>query len=88
MQLSGAPVNLSASGAVSLTPGTLIGFLVNSVSGGSVQFKDGGTAGTAVTAALIPAATGFIPCYIAFSTSCYATIVGTINITAVFSNNC
>ncbi len=89
MLLAGSPVNLSASGAVSNVPGVLLGVLVNSSTSGTFQLKDGGSNGTAVTGvtAAIGTAPQFIPCYIAFSSSCYAVIGGTLNATFVFQFN-
>lgn len=81
----GTPVNLSASGAISLTSGNLLGFYVNSTSSGVINFKDGGTGGTAITGSITPVI-GFqrLPAY--FTTSCYLTLVsGSINVTAFFA---
>lgn len=86
MLQGGSPVNLTSSGAVSLTPGTLLGFYVNSTSSGTVILKDGGSAGTAVTGTITPAI-GWNACYMQFATSCYATIGATINATFVFQQN-
>lgn len=82
---SGTPVNLATSGAVSLTPGSLLGFYVNSTSSGVINFKDGGTGGTAITGSITPAI-GFhtLPAYL--RTDCYLTVVsGSINVTAFFA---
>ncbi len=80
---SGVPVNLSSSGAVSLTPGTLLGFYVNSTSSGTIIIKDGGTGGTALSGTITPAI-GFhrFPAYC--RTSCFATIGATLNVTLFF----
>ena len=52
---SGTPVNLSASGAVSLVSGSVLGYHVNSTSGGTLVIRNGGTsAGTALNAAVAP----------------------------------
>ena len=82
--LSGASINLSASGAVKTTPGTLIGFYVNSTNAGTLIIKDGGTSGTALTGTITPAiGWHFLP--IEFKTSAYATIGGTaLDITLVY----
>lgn len=82
---SGTPVNLADSGAVSARPGSLLGFYVNSTSSGVINFKDGGTGGTAITGSITPAI-GFqrLPAY--FRTDCYMTLVsGAINVTAFFA---
>lgn len=83
MVQGGAPVNLTASGAVSLVPGVLLGFYVNSTSSGTIVLKDGGTSGTAISGTITPAV-GWHPYPATFGTSCYATIGATINATFVF----
>ena len=82
---SGVPINLTSSGAVSLVPGTLLGFYVNSTSSGTIVIKDGGTGGTAVSGTITPAAGAFhrFPAY--FRTSCFFTIANTIDVTAMFA---
>lgn len=73
--------NLSASGAVSLSACTLIGYHVNSTSGGTIVIRDGGTsAGTAVMAAATPGV-GFTAFPASFNSGCYVTISGTIDVT-------
>ena len=82
---SGTPVNLATSGAVSLGSGSLLGFYVNSTSSGVINFKDGGSSGTAVTGNITPVI-GFhrLPAY--FTSSAYMTLVsGSINVTAFFA---
>lgn len=82
----GAPVNLTASGAVSLVPGTLLGFYVASTTSGTIVLRDGGSGGTAVTGTITPAV-GWNACPISFSNACYATLANTINVTFVFQAN-
>lgn len=77
---SGSPINLTSSGAVSLNPGSLIGFYVNSTSSGTIVIKDGGTSGTAISGTITPAV-GWHSFPAAFTTSCYATLGATINVT-------
>lgn len=76
----GTPINLSATGAISLRAGNLLGFYVNSTSAGTLILKDGGTGGTAVSGTITPAI-GFhrFPCY--FRTSAHATIANTLDVT-------
>ena len=81
---SGTPVNLTASGAVSLVPGTLLGFYVNSTTSGTIAFKDGGSGGTAVSGTITPAI-GFHRFPAEFVTSCYATIGATLDVTLFFA---
>lgn len=85
IQQSGTPVNLSASGAVSLVPGSILGYHVNSTSGGTLVIRNGGTSsGTALNAAVAPGV-GFTA-FPAYCTSgCYVTISGTIDVTVFFA---
>lgn len=79
----GTPVNLTASGAISLSPGFLLGFYVNSTTAGTVIFKDGGTGGTAITGTITPAI-GWNQFPANFVTSAFATIGGTLNATFIW----
>lgn len=83
MVMGGTPILLSASGVVSPVSGTLIGVMINSTTGGTIVLREGGASGTAVTGTITPAI-GFLPCYMTFSTGCYATIANTLNATFVF----
>lgn len=76
----GSPVNLTATGAISLSPGTLLGFYVNSTSSGTVVFRDGGSGGTVLSGTITPAV-GFHRFPAACATSCHVTIGGTLNAT-------
>ena len=84
IQQSGTPVNLSASGTVSLQPGSLLGYHVNTTSGGTIVVRNGGSGGTALNAAVAPGV-GFtaFPAYC--PSGCYATIAGTIDVTFFFA---
>ena len=78
---AGTPVNLSASGAVSLQPCNVIGYHVNSTSGGTLVFRNGTTAsGTALNAAVAPLV-GFTAFPASLNTGCFLTISGTIDVT-------
>jgi len=80
----GSPILLTASGAVSLVPGTLIGVYVNSTTSGTIVVRDGTTsAGTAVTGTITPAV-GWQQMNFQLSTGCFVTIGGTLNATFVF----
>lgn len=83
---SGTPINLSASGAVSLGTGNLIGFYVNSTTSGTVVVRDGGASGTAISGTITPSV-GFhpFPAAITSSSGCYLTLANTINVTAFFA---
>lgn len=80
---SGQPINLTASGAVSLVPGMLVGFYVNSTTSGTIVIRDGGSGGTAISGTITPAI-GFHPFPASCSTGCYATIGATLNVTLFF----
>lgn len=86
VQQGGTPVNLTSSGAISLRPGTLIGYHVNTTSGGTIVLRDGGSGGTALNAAFTPG-TGFqaFPAVFTSSSGAYATISGTIDVTFFFA---
>ena len=83
-QESGTPVNLTASGAVSLTAGSLLGFYVNSTTSGTVVVRNGGAAGTVLSGTITPAI-GFhrFPAYC--PAGCYLTLANTIDVTAFFA---
>lgn len=84
MVQSGAPVNLAASGTVSLVAGTLIGFYVSSTASGTIIIRNGGSGGTAISGTITPAI-GYhaFPAYC--TTGCYATIANTLNVTLFFA---
>jgi hypothetical protein len=82
---SGVAKNLTASGAVSLTGGDLLGFYVNSTSAGTIVIRDGTTSsGTAISGTITPAI-GFHRYPADCNTGCYATLGGTIDVTFFFS---
>ncbi len=80
---SGAPINRTTTGAISARSGTLLGFYVNSTTGGTLVFRDGGSSGTAITGTITPAI-GFhrLPAY--FVTSAHVTVANTIDATFFF----
>lgn len=79
--MTGQPVNLTASGVVSAQPCQLIGFYVNSTTGGTIVIKDGSaSAGSNVSGTITPAI-GFHWFPASLSTGCYATIANTLNVT-------
>ena len=86
VQQGGNAVNLSSSGAISTQPGTIIGYHVNSTSGGTLVFKDGGSGGTVLNAATTPVQ-GFnaFPAEISGAAGAYLTISGTIDVTVFFT---
>ena len=47
--------NLTATGAVTTGPGSLLGFYVNSTSSGTIVFTDGGSGGTVMSGTITPA---------------------------------
>jgi len=84
VQQSGSPILLTGSGVVSTTSGSLLGFYVNSTTGGTVVIRNGGAAGTAISGTITPAI-GFhaFPAYC--TSACYFTIANTLNVTALFA---
>lgn len=83
---SGAPINLTSSGAISKCPGTLLGFYVNSTSSGTIALVDGGSGGTAISGTITPAI-GYhrFPAQFTAAAGAYATIGATINVTFFFA---
>jgi fucose permease len=82
---SGTPVNRTDTGSVSLVPGTLLGFYVNSTTSGTIVIGNGsGAAGTALSGTITPAI-GFhrFPAYC--TVGCYVTIGNTLNVTLFFA---
>lgn len=80
----GNPKNLTASGAVSSNPGTLLGFYVHSTTNGTIVIRDGGASGTAISGTITPAV-GFHRYPTTIGTSCYATLANTIDVTFFFN---
>ena len=82
---SGTPVNLTGTGSVSLRPGTLLGFYVNSTSTGTIVIGNGsGSAGTAISGTITPAIGWHeFPAYC--TVGCYVTIANTLNVTLFFA---
>lgn len=87
MKSSGTPINLSDSGAISLCPGAILGFYVNSTSGGTIVITDGGASGTAISGTITPAVGWHrFPAAITSDSGAYATIaVAAINVTFIFA---
>lgn len=78
--ITGQPVNLTATGIISKAPGSLVGFYVNSTTGGTIVLKDGGASGTAISGTITPAI-GFHFFPAAISVSAHATIANTLDVT-------
>lgn len=82
----GSPINRTNSGVVSLVPGTLLGFYVNSTSSGTIVIRDGtsATGGSAISGTITPAI-GFHRFPAQCSNGCYVTIANTLNVTVFFA---
>ena len=83
----GTPINLTSSGALTSKQGALLGYHVNSVSGGTIVLRDGGSGGTAMAGTITPAV-GYMP-FPAMGVSAsglYATLSGTIDVTFFVMN--
>jgi len=79
----GQPVNLTASGVVSVNPGQLVGFYVNSTTSGTIVLRNGGASGTVISGTITPAVGWhFFPADC--SVGIYATIANTLNVTLIF----
>ena len=86
IQQSGSYTNLTASGAISLRPGTLLGFYVNSTTSGTIVLTDGGSSGTAVSGTITPAIGWHaFPAAFRAASGAYATIANTLNVTFLFA---
>ena len=87
MKNSGTPINLSATGAISLCSGAILGFYVNSTSGGTLVITDGGSGGTAITGTITPVIGWHrFPAAITSTSGAYATIaVAALNVTFIFA---
>jgi hypothetical protein len=76
--------NLTATGAVTTTPGSLLGFYVNSTTAGTVVLRDGGSGGTVMCGTITPAI-GWNQFPSTFgSGGLHATIGGTLNVTFIY----
>lgn len=76
--------NITGTTAVTTKPAVLTGFYVNSTTGGTLVFKDGGSSGTVVTGTITPAI-GWHYLPISFASSLHVTIANTIDVTLVFN---
>lgn len=84
---SGTPINLTESGTISIASGNLIGFYVNSTTGGTVVVRsgsDGGSGGTAISGTITPSI-GFHPFPAYCPSGAYATIGNTLDATFFFA---
>ena len=82
---SGTPINRTTTGSVSLVPGTLLGFYVNSTTAGTVVIGNGSNAaGTALSGTITPAIGWHeFPAYC--TAGCYVTIANTMDATFIFA---
>ena len=77
--------NLTATGAVTSNPGTLIGFYVNSTTAGTIVFRDGGSAGTVITGTITPAiGWHYLPAGFGLAGGLHATIANTLDVTVIY----
>lgn len=80
---AGRPVNISATAAVAAAgDGNLLGFYVNSTTGGTLVLKDGGTGGTAITGTITPDK-GWHYFPVSVAGELHATIANTLNVTFI-----
>ena len=77
----GVPKNATASGAIAASQCTIIGYHVNSTTGGTMVIRDGSTSSaTAVTGTITPGV-GFTAFPASFSSGAYVTIANTLDVT-------
>ena len=82
----GSYKNITGSGAVTTNTGALLGFYVNSTTGGTLVLTDGGVSGTAITGTITPAiGWHFLPVGFGKSGGLYATIANTLNVTFIYA---
>lgn len=86
-QQSGTPINKTSTATISPVSGSLLGFYVNSTTGGTLVLRtgeDGTSAGTAISGTITPAI-GFhrFPAYCV--EGLHATIANTLNVTFMFA---
>ena len=87
VQQSGTPINKTSTGTISVVDGSLIGYHVNSTTGGTMVFKVGSagtSAGTAVSGTITPG-TGFQAFPMYAPGGCHVTIANTLDVTFFFS---
>jgi len=77
----GTPSNVTATGAIYALPGHLIGFYVNSTTGGTIVIKDGTSSTGAAISGTITPAIGYHAFPASFTTGLYVTIANTLNVT-------
>lgn len=80
----GSTNNITATGDVTTTNTALIGFYVNSTTGGTLVLKKGGSSGTALCGTITPAI-GFHPFPAAAPGGLHATIANTLNVTFFYN---
>ena len=76
----GRMVNITSTSLISSSPAQLIGFYVNSSSGGTIVLRDAGASGVAVSGTITPAI-GFHCFPGVFTQSIHATIANTLDVT-------
>ena len=80
-QKGGTPVNVTASTQILAAPGRILGFYVNSTSGGTVRIADYLSAGSGYLGAAITPAIGWHKFPAELSVGGFVTISGTIDVT-------
>ena len=83
--LSGTPVNQTASGTVAKTGGRLLGFYVNSTTAGTIVINEFDGATTTAVSGTITPAIGWHAFPASFAKGCSTTIGGTLNVTLFFA---
>ena len=81
---SGTPINKTGTGTVSVASGNLLGFYVNSTTGGTLVLRVGGSGGTVICGTITPAIGWHrYPAYC--PSGLHATIANTLDVTFSFA---
>lgn len=75
--------NITSTGAVAAGNGALLGFYVNSTTGGTLVLRDGGSGGTVMSGTITPAI-GFHRFPGTYRNGLHATIANTLDVTLFF----
>lgn len=81
---SGTPINKTATAVIAIASGTLLGFYVNSTTGGTILFRVGGASGSVVSGTITPAI-GFHPYPMYCPDGVHATIANTLDVTFIYA---
>ena len=82
----GSYQNVTGTTAITTVPAVLTGFYVNSTTGGTLVFRDGGASGTGTTVSgTITPAIGWHFFPVSFPRSIHVTVANTIDVTLIYN---